>query len=368
MLRTQLITTDPELAALESSWNDLSGGVPFRSWNWLATWWRHYGVFGRRTLHVIAVSDDDVLIGVAPWYLEESIAKGNVIRALGDGQVCTDHVSLVCRPADAGRAATAVAECLAANQHQWDRMELTAVDAGDVPLGMLVRELESRDCLVAQQPAGNCWVLTLPASWDEFTRIISQSHRRQLRRCRETQIDSHRVRWHRVHAKDELEPAWNVLQDLHQRRRNGLGEPGCFASPTFCGFHREVVERLLAAGQLRMSWTELDGQPFTAEYHVAGPDTVYVYQSGMDTSRLHDSPGRLAYVLCIEQAITEGFRHFDFLRGDEPYKAHWRARPMPQWDYWVFPNRRTARLRGRLTGAGATLKAWLKQGVAAARR
>ena len=106
--------------------------------------------------------------------------------------------------------------------------------------------------------------------------------------------------------------------------------------------------QLLALGQLRMSWTELDGTPFTAEYHFSSPDTVYTYQSGMDTNRLGESPGRLAYLLTTKRAIEEGFTHLDFLRGDEPYKAHFRAEAKPTFDYHVFPNRRLARLRGQV--------------------
>jgi CelD/BcsL family acetyltransferase involved in cellulose biosynthesis len=132
----------------------------------------------------------------------------------------------------------------------------------------------------------------------------------------------------------------------------------------FHDFHRELIERLLANGELCLSWVELDGTPFAAEYHLAGRHTVYTYQSGMDTDRLHDSPGRIAYMLTLQSAIAEGFRRLDFMRGDEPYKAHFRAEAHRQFDYRVFPNRRLARLRGKLEVAGLSMKRWVKQGMA----
>jgi CelD/BcsL family acetyltransferase involved in cellulose biosynthesis len=177
-------------------------------------------------------------------------------------------------------------------------------------------------------------------------------------------VTSGRSQWHLAKTQDQIDGAWKVLIDLHQRRRNGLGEPGCFASKQFHDFHREAVERLFAAGQLRLSWIELDGKPFTTEYHLSSPNTVFTYQSGMDISRLNESPGRLAYMLTIQRAIEEGFKQLDFLRGDEPYKSHWRAQPQPIFDYRVFPNRRLARLRGHLMQTAMTLKEWMKQGVA----
>ena len=31
-----------DLALLADSFNELSGGVPFRRWEWLSTWWRYF--------------------------------------------------------------------------------------------------------------------------------------------------------------------------------------------------------------------------------------------------------------------------------------------------------------------------------------
>ena len=68
-MHVERITNWLELQALEADWNALVGGMPFRSWDWLATWWKHYGgesqdLNGRRTLNsgrrlnVLAVYDD----------------------------------------------------------------------------------------------------------------------------------------------------------------------------------------------------------------------------------------------------------------------------------------------------------------------
>lgn len=372
MLETRLITTSTELAALQTPWNILAVGRPMCSWNWLATWWKLYGNSDGRELHVLAVydnaeNDEGMLVGIAPWYIERTKVGGNVIQPLGSGQVCTDHLSLICRPDYVGTVATTIANYLTDNDDEWDRLELLSIDDGDEAMGLLVAELEARDGLVTCQRAGNCWVVDLPQTWDEYLASLSRSHRRQLRKCYDEKVDSGRSRWHLVTKPSELEEAWQILIDLHQRRRNGLGEAGCFASPEFTRFHRDVINQLLAVGQLRMSWIELDGTPFTAEYHFNSPDTVYTYQSGMDASRLDESPGRLAYLLTAKRAIEEGYTHLDFLRGDEPYKAHFRAEAKPTFDYHVFPNRPLARLRGQVMSAAMTVKDWVKQGARSAK-
>lgn len=382
-MTVQVITTLQELHTLEAAWSELGSATPFRSWDWLATWWKHYGAAGRRQkerngeqsterqLYVLAIYDDSDraqenerrLIGVAPWFLDRTIVKGNVLRWLGSGEVCTDHLSLVCKPEDREQVAAEIAEALTTSCDDWDRLDISAVDADDYAVAALLGHLEERDCLISRQAADSCWVLDLPPSWDDYLATISKSHRKQLRQLERRVLESDRARWHSVECTADLEAAWPVLVDLHQRRRRSLGEPGCFASQLFHDFHREVAGRLLERGQLRTSWLELDGTPAAAEYHVADSSTTYAYQGGVDPERLDDEPGRLSTILCLRRAIEEGHQRFDFLRGDEPYKAHWRAQPCPMYDYRIVPNRRLARLRGRVLNLTGAVTDWMREKV-----
>jgi CelD/BcsL family acetyltransferase involved in cellulose biosynthesis len=131
----------------------------------------------------------------------------------------------------------------------------------------------------------------------------------------------------------------------------------------FHDFHYDVAGRLLERGQLRVSWMELDGSPAAAEYHVADAKATYAYQGGVDPDRLDEEPGRLSTILCLRAAIEEGHSQIDFLRGDEPYKAHWRATPHATFDYRVIPNRRLARLRGRVWNVADMIGDWARIGA-----
>jgi hypothetical protein len=371
----RLITNVDELNELSGPWNTLAGGEPMRSWDWLATWWKHYGsadchlnvlaVYRGRERDAAATCDQKEnadLIGIAPWYRRSSLVSGDVLYWLGDGEVCTDHSTLICRAADSQFVADALAKALTETHCDWDRLDLTAVDADDAAINALVAALSARDCTVTRHPTGHCWILDLPRTWDEYLASVSKSHRKQLRQLERRVLNSTHAAWHCVTSTEELAAAWPILVDLHQRRRQSLGEPGCFASQRFHDFHRDLAERLLERGQLRLSWLAVDGQPIAAEYHFAGPTATYAYQGGVNPTRLADEPGRLSTILCLRAAIAEGHRHFDFLRGDEPYKAHWRATPRPTFAYRVTPNRTVARLRGDVLNAAKRMTDWVKQG------
>lgn len=350
-----------ELASYRDEWDRLAGDCPFRSWTWLGTWWRHYGGDGeqtidaerrrRRELHTLLAFDSDKLVGVLPGYTVRSLAHGSTLRLLGDGEVCSDHLGLL---ADADRS-SAVAEAIAlhlANEPSWDLIDFPALDADDAATTALFAELDSNDCDVVHYPDNPCWSIDLPGDWEEFLALQSKSHRKQLRQAERRVLDGGRVAWHPVTDATEFGAAWQTLIDLHQRRRKSLGEPGCFASPAWAAFHGDVAPQLLAAGRLRLSWLELDGAPAAAEYHLSGTRTTFAYQGGVDPTRLDEEPGRLSNIRTIQLAIVEGHARFDFLRGDEPYKAHWRAEPRPTWRRQATAPRALPKLR-RQTWAGA---------------
>ena len=53
----------------------------------------------------------------------------------------------------------------------------------------------------------------------------------------------------------------------------------------------------------------------------------------------------MSTIRAIQRAIAEGHTKFDFLRGDEPYKPHWRATPRPTWRRQAAAPRRWAKIR-----------------------
>jgi CelD/BcsL family acetyltransferase involved in cellulose biosynthesis len=358
-----------ELAPYRDAWNRLAGDCAFRTWTWLSTWWRHYGGDGdaatagerrrQRQLHVVLAfetpSDDSCrlenLVGILPCYTARSVAHGRMVRLLGDGEVCSDHLGLLVDAARAEAVSDALAKHLA-EQNSWDLLDSPAIDDDDAPTARLFAALAEYRCDVVAYNDAPTWAIELPATWDEFLALQSKSHRKQLRQAERRVLETGDAVWHPVRDPADFDSGWGKLIDLHQRRRRSLGEPGCFASPVWASFHRDVAPRLLDEGRLRLSWLELNGTPAAAEYHLAGSQTTFAYQGGVDPDRLADEPGRLSTIRAIQQAIAEGHSRFDFLRGDEPYKPHWRATPRATWRYQATAPRVLPKLR-RQTWAGA---------------
>lgn len=360
-MEVRRLTTASELQSLPADrWSALAGGIPFRGPEWLAPWWASYGE--DRELYTLAIEERGELLGLAPLYLQRSVAQGRVLRLLGDGEVCSDYLGLIGVGDRLREIASAVANwlCQAIRdpQHGWDALHLEGVDAEDSAFATFVEQLAERGCRVHRQNGPNCWRLELPETWSAYEAMLSKSHRKQVRRLLDRVLDRGRAKLHTVRDASQLQPARRILIDLHQRRRAALGEPGSFASAQFEEFHTQAMPRLFAAGMLRLHWLELDGQPAAAEYHLGQQGVVYCYQSGVAPELLDEEPGRLSNIATLQLALQQGYRAIDFLRGDEPYKAHFRAQPRPLLQYRIAPPRPAARIRHQAWTLRERAKDW----------
>jgi len=351
---------------LANAWNTLAGGNPFLTWQWLDCWWRHYGAQPGDTRcesFVIAIRDGGGnLVGLAPWYLEHSLLNGRTVRFLGSGEVCSDYLTVLCQSVHQqgvidGLVGWLLNEC----GSRWDFLDFKSVAATDPFLAALTEQLERNGCNVFLKSTESCWRITLPDSWQTYLRSLSKSRREKVRQLHRQLLQTGKAVLHQVTTPAELETGFSILQDLHQSRRNSLGQAGCFASSRFGAFHRETCERLLRQHQLQLNWTSIDGVPAAVEYSFKCDNTVYYYQSGIAPEMVSLQPGWLSVTSSIHSAISAKYRYFDLLRGDEPYKASLGAEPRTMTDILVSNPRLPARVRRHVRQGISMAKAIVKR-------
>lgn len=369
------VSTLEQLTALREPWRLLDRGVPFRSWEWLAPCWRHCRRERGVELYTLACFDEDTLVAVAPWYRQRT-PLGRVVRALGDGAICSDYLGVPCLPGREPEVAAALAHYLTTARRAagWDLVRLEGQDPADPVLAALGTLLRARAHAVAEQPGPRCWRITLPCPagapgpaaeadvqrrWDQYLATLSRSHRSQTRRI-ERRGQALRATLHVVRSASELPAAFDLLVHLHQRRRNQLGDRGLFASPKVLEFHREAAELLLQKGRLWLAWLEVKGRPVAVQYGAQAGETLYVYQSGLEPTELAVEPGRMMLVATLRHALAQGVRGFDLLRGDEPYKSHFRAVPQPSRELLIAHRHLGGRLGYHALTGGRRLRTWAR--------
>jgi CelD/BcsL family acetyltransferase involved in cellulose biosynthesis len=92
-----------------------------------------------------------------------------------------------------------------------------------------------------------------------------------------------------------------------------------------------VAPTLLSSGLLRLYRMRIKDRTIAVNYSFFHRQSVYCYLQGFDPEFSGLSPGMQLMFAVIEEAVRFGARRFDFLRGEEGYKLHWRPEAEPTY-------------------------------------
>lgn len=291
-------------------WSRTARATPFSSPAWLLPWW---DAFRPGELFTAAVHRDGLLVGLAPFYIEDG-ALGRRLLPLGIG--VTDDLDVLIDGAPIDEVAAAIVEAYHHGAVRWDIWSLEEMAPDAIALHLPVGPMLDR-----QHPQSARPVLPLPASLGEWR---GTGAGRRWRRS-----------WNRVvrHAEVRVVEAdagtagalFEALVSLHTRRWEAAGQPGVLSDPAVLAFHRAAVPRLQASNLLRLSALWIDGAIVGVFYGLAHGARAYGYLNGFDPALGFDSPGTALLGHAIQRAIAEGCSEFDLLRGQEAYKYAWGA-------------------------------------------
>lgn len=311
MLRTSVLSGADCLEEIRADWQELAENAPtatpFQTWEWQSTWLRHY----RRTKRplLVAVHEGSDLVGLMP--LTRSIGTWRTVRAMGS--VASDYLHPVARDGYESSVAGEVSAFLE-----------TSAKADLVDLHQIreTQPLVDRAPSKARVEQATCLLLDLPKSYDEYLATLSKSLRYDVRKLEKNLFTSGRARVEQV-TEDEIGSGLDILFEQHKMRWRKRGLPGAFIGRAQ-RFHHDWGKQAIRKGWLWLSILRLDDEPIGAIYAMRMGSTCYYYQAGFDPSKGSISPGTLLVAATIKRAIEEGLEHFDFLRGDEPYKRRWK--------------------------------------------
>jgi CelD/BcsL family acetyltransferase involved in cellulose biosynthesis/SAM-dependent methyltransferase len=311
---TAIVSDIAGLKALETPWWTLfetcPEATPFQSPAWLIAWWQ---AFHPGDLRTIAIRDGERLVGLAPFYVQRTIAGGRLL-ALGIG--LSDYLDVLVAPDCRAAVLSAIAAAVE-NLPGWQEWELT--DLAPFAAGRGLPHLSGCSC--EETPAAARYGLKLD---DEPARLVPAGKARKLRTAehRATRDDGYTIR--RADASS-LGPLLTRLIDLHQRRWMMRGETGVFTDPRVERCHREALPQLCKRGMLRLYGLERKGVVTAVQLGFQHHRRAFFYVGGFDPDDAQVSPGTLLTAHAIRQAQREGCRWFDFLKGDEPHKLSWGA-------------------------------------------
>ncbi|MBN2512089.1 MAG: GNAT family N-acetyltransferase [Sedimentisphaerales bacterium] len=305
-----------------------------QGWDWADCWWRTYG--GDRTSWVLGAYRDGELVGIAPLAKNLNPTRYfgflglQTIWFVGSGRtkargVLSEYLDFIVRDGSKDECARALLGYLAGDTG-WDEIILDNISAESGTVALLERYARDYGLKYEVVDKTPTILIKLPASWDEYLQSISSNLRYRINRGRK-EFTSHGGEYHLVENEAQLSGAMADLEKLHQHRWEGKGQDGAFASQHWKSFHTLLVPRLFDKGMVKLSFLKLDGQAVAANYNFACNGKIHFFQSGMiPHENKHIRLGLILHSYCIEEAIREGYKEYDFLKissSGPGYKEMW---------------------------------------------
>jgi CelD/BcsL family acetyltransferase involved in cellulose biosynthesis len=304
-ITSKLLHSPAEFHAISGEWKDLflrcSDVTPFQHPSWLLCWME---AFQPRDLIGIEVRAGKRLVGFAPLLIYPRVS---------------DYLNLVAEP---GSEQLVIEQILDAVQSisNWTVLDLTDLSGNSA----LLRSAVSREYL---QKHDVCYVLSLPQFTEQLIESLTKRQWSNLRNARSRTQREGEATIERASAQNVSEFLDDLVR-LHTIRWNELDQNGVLSDSRLLDFHRSVAPALLKDG-LRLYRMGLNGRAIAAIYAFFHHETVFCYLQGFDPQFEHLSPGTQLMFAVIEDAVRLGMHRFDFLRGEEGYKLHWRPQGEP---------------------------------------
>ncbi|HWE25780.1 MAG TPA: GNAT family N-acetyltransferase [Myxococcales bacterium] len=338
-LETEVLRDPAALLRLRGEWSALcemaEAGCLFLTPEWLIPWFEHFGA--GRELCCIAVREEESLLGFLPLFTEVTRIAGVRVRRvafLGDGATGCDYLDMLVAPGRESEVRTALLEAL--GELSWDVCDLDGLWRESATAHFLAQRFPTRRGVSSAMaglggPSAQvlrdarlrfvCPHIPLTGTYEDF--LLGLGRRENLRRREKWLHRQPGVSIELARTPEESRLAVERFLDLHRARWSVEGGSDGLSDDRHEAFHRVAVQTLAERGWLRLYTLFAARRAVASVYGVVHKQRFLYYQSGYDPAWRSKSVGLVLLARTVQDAYGEGLAEFDFLRGDEGYKAEW---------------------------------------------
>ena len=300
-----------DFASIENEWESIlpscSADTIFVTPLWQKIWWQNFK--NGSDLQLLSVRNGEELLGIAPLML-----KDGIMSFIGDKDLF-DYQDFLVR---AGREEIFFKVlCEYLRDLDWEALRLTSLPEDSMTLKYLPALTEGGNASTELFEDDTTPVASLPSSWDEYLSGLGKKQRHELRRKLrrlETADNPHQ------YICDDPDTLKCCMDDFFRLFKTSGADKKEFLTPKRQKFFLDIASALSPRKQFKLYFLEVGGVRVASCICFDYSDSYLLYNSGYDLSYSHLSVGLLNKAFCIREAIEEGKRSFNFLRGTERYK------------------------------------------------
>ncbi|MBI9044999.1 MAG: GNAT family N-acetyltransferase [Anaerolineaceae bacterium] len=298
--------------------------VPFLLYEFMKSWWqtRGGGEWPQAELAIITAMEEDTLVGIAPmFYVPEHQGK-RCLFLLGTIEVY-DYLDLIVEAKDLSAFVDGLLTFIDSDAlPEWDILDFSNLLDDSLSLQVLQQIAEQRSLSYQEEVLQPSPYIPLPGDWDAYLAGIKKKQRheirRKMRRMENSEVESN---WYVVKDKADLETEMDEFLDMMMQDR----DKEAFMTAEMRDHMQLTARSAFDAGILHLSFLVVDGKRAAGKFMFAYNDVLWAYNSCVNFSMTEYSPGWVLLGYLLEWANQNGFKEFDFMRGDEQYKYRFGA-------------------------------------------
>ena len=348
-LQVEIVTEDADFHALEGTWNSLlarSGtNTIFLTFEWLSTWWKHFG--HRHDLLVLVVRRAGEVVALFP----SMITHREGFRQLGMiGNKISDYKDFIIDDGeDREEVIRKIFQALDGIR-SWDYLLLNGYSRDSV------NYLPLRAALSGFAPRRSAWIdaasspyVPMEGDWNRYFAGLKKSFRDDITRAQRRM--EKRAASHSYSENIDDRFIDDIVDDIitlnAKKYLDGKGRHSVFDDPVTRAFYKEFANVAYPLGWLRIPVLTIDGEIAARfldfQYDNKYYGVVAAYNSGYSSY----SPGRLLLIHQLRRCFEDGVREFDLLGGTESYKFSYNPRIRTTCTIGVFQRGRRGRFARR---------------------
>jgi CelD/BcsL family acetyltransferase involved in cellulose biosynthesis len=323
---------DPEsLEELRDKWNELLFSTEqdciFFTHEWISSWWKCFS--GDNSLEILILKDKGGgLAGIAPFMTKGGLDKsspynkGRTLRFIASQEV-SDYCDVITHKERREEFYENLLDYLKTNYPDVEKIELMNIKSSSPTLSFLPRLAPEHGYSSTCTETEVAPLLALPSSYEDYMKGLSKKNRHELRRKLRRMESLEGVKITKITDAKELQSSLVAFINLHKEgsplKEKFWGKKG------MSDFFQEVASRFSFQKWVELNFLHHEDRIMAALINFSYSDQVYFYNVAFSKDFARYSPGLFLFNHCIKQAISEGKRKVDFLRGREKYKYYFGA-------------------------------------------
>lgn len=342
-MHIELLKEAGEFIKIKGAWealcDDLGDSVSaFSSFAWHETWWRHYSAEAK--LNVIAMWEDDKLVGIAPLMIRRVTIHGlpsTAVCFIGNNQ--SPHYDFIVLPSFRELFLREVLRILynRITMTNWDVIVFNKLPVTSVNYSILVKTLDEAGVKWRQEQPMDSPYLIPSGSWMNFLARLSTKTRKTLRNIQNSIHKAGEVSVKNIRTWDEfLQVKDDVYFVAKQSWTEKIGDS--LASPKNEAFFNDLAQFTAAKGWLSLWTLYLNGKMIAIEFHVRAYDKEHAMRGHYLPEFAALSPGTFLELNIIKNAFeeTDKVQKYDFCGNADTYKRRWTADSVPHMAVMAF--------------------------------